>query len=148
MRNYLVPLIFVILALGPIRHLAQLKIRATITRGEKVTILIAGLVFLFISYYYGQAWYHYLTALLGFIDLLLIQMAEGIKEDGLLVNYRYQRLIKWQAIDKVRVEKTNYLRLTIIGDYLDQRLYFKLEDEEKVLAYLKEKLGGKKVEIK
>jgi len=148
MRNYLVPLLFVILAWGPIRHLGQLKMRATTTNGEKITILIAGLVFFFISYYYGQAWYHYLTALLGFINLILIQMAEGIKEDGLLVNYRYQRLIRWEAIDKVRVERTDYLRLTIIGDYLDQRLYFKLEDEAGVLAYLEEKLGKKKIEIK
>lgn len=148
MKNYLVPIIFVILALGPIRHLSQLKMKATITSGEKVTILLAGLIFLFIGFYYGQAWYHYLTAVLGFIDLLLMQMAEGVKEDGLLVNYRYQRLFKWGTIDKVRVEKTKYLRLTIIGDYLDQRLYFKLEDEDELVSILEEKLGKEKLEIK
>ena len=67
-------------------------------------------------------------------------LKEGITSKGFTSMYRYKDVILWNEIEKFDVRKTNNVKITLFGKFMEQSFKFKKEDYDMVINIMKDNL--------
>lgn len=128
------------LILKQLKYIKQLLLPTKKSILDIVVVIIAVCVLGFIPYKYANNWINYLIGILGIILFVTMWLKEGITSKGFTSMYRYKDVILWNEIEKFDVRKTNNVKITLFGKFMEQSFKFKKEDYDMVINIMKDNL--------
>ena len=128
------------LILKQLKYIKQLLLPTKKSILEIVVVIIAVCVLGFITYKYANNWINYLIGILGIILFVTTWLKEGITSKGFISLYKHKEIILWSEIEKFDVHKTNNVKITLFGKFMEQSFKFKKEDYDKVINIMKDNL--------
>lgn len=105
----------------------------------EIGVVIISVCFIgWITYNYANTLLNYLIGILGIILFVTMWLKKGITLKGFTSMYRYKEFISWAEIEKIHVHKTNNVKITLFGKFMEQSFKFKSRDYNKVMSILKD----------
>lgn len=136
-------IIVFVLILLIFKHLKYIKELLLPTRkgAIDISVVIIGVCILsWLTYRYANTFINYIIGILGIILLVTTWLKEGITSKGFSSLYKYKRFISWEEIENIDVHKTNSVKITLFGKFMEQSFKFKNKDYDKLMDILKENL--------
>lgn len=145
MINWIVAVLFASIIFKEFKILKELVIKTRKGFIEKIFFLIGVGVIFYITYAYGRVKIHYLLGALGEILYAVSYFRTGITERGFSSIFRGARLISWDKVQKVHINKDKNVQVSYSGSGFYYSLYFDNRDYDKIIEFLNKKLPSKSI---
>ncbi|SFB43426.1 hypothetical protein [Clostridium frigidicarnis] len=141
--DIIIPMLFIAIILKEIGYIKGLLIATRKSLIEIVTVVLAIIIFIGITYIYGNSLIHYITGGLGVFMFISMWVKQGISVKGFISMYKYKDVISWEEIDKVILISSKDINVKLLGGFMGQTFHFKKSDYDKIITILKERLPNK-----
>ena len=138
--NIAILLLFISITLKELKHIKSLIVPTRKSLLEIITTLFGIIVISSIIYLYANFPIHYITGILGIFMFICMWLKKGITPQGFISMSRSQELIAWNKIERVIVLSSKDIKVNLFGSFMEQTFNFKINDYDKVIDILKEKL--------
>lgn len=135
--NIIILLLFMAIFLKQLKCIKELIIPTRKRYIEIIIVLLTIIILSGISYLYAKTVLHYITGLLGIVIFISMWFKEGITSKGFVRNARGEELIEWNKINKVIITSSKDIKITLIGGFIGQTMYFKKSDYDKVFNIIR-----------
>ena len=128
-------LVFIYSGFNNIRTIKKLKLMPIRTRSFKLTLTIGAAILFSFFVILGNAWYHYLIAVVSVISFVSVRLTKGISEQGIQnINYGvvapYSKLYKWDEISSVQVVYSDLIEVYVQVENDEFEMFFDLKDNK------------------
>lgn len=138
MTNFIVIVMFVGIIIKQWSYIRMLKVPAKKSILEIVLIILGIFGFVLLTFYSTKEYIHYLICVLGIATFIFIWVKPGITDTGMIMNVRGKELYSWSEIKKVKISKTDYVKVTYFRNsgskIVEQK--FEIKNHEQIINIL------------
>ncbi|MBU5255831.1 hypothetical protein [Tissierella praeacuta] len=138
MTNFIVIVMFVGIIIKQWFYIRMLKVPTKKSILEIVLIILGIFGFVLLTFYSTKEYIHYLICVLGIATFIFIWVKPGITDTGMIMNVRGKELYSWSEIKKVKISKTDYVKVTYFRNSGSKIIAqkFDIKDYEQIINIL------------
>lgn len=141
--DIIILIFFVSISIFNLYSIKNLKVKSVNRPLESLVMIICIIALCLFTYFYTNTVKFYILGTLAILMLVTTLFDNGICDKGFVRQYRSYEILKWKNIDKIKISCEKYIKIELLGNFIDCTLYFKPSDYNKIMAILKEKSPAK-----